>query len=133
MKRDSNRNYNAKANSYITEFVNAGKTSDGNRRSSELDMVEMGVRDQSTGAYSQQVNTASLTKSHRDHQPKVPPIPSDVYSRPKQVMARSTNAFSTDPNSGHIIVQQGYYQSRLDQMQNVYGSQEIGSKSFKTF
>ena len=111
MKRDSNRNYNARANSYITEFVKNGEA---NRRSGELDMVEMGTRDQSTGAYSQQVNTNSLTKSHRDHQPRVPPIPSDVYSRPKQVMARSTNAFSTDPNSNNIIVQQGYYQSRLD-------------------
>ena len=49
MKRDSNRNYNAKANSYITEFV-GGKNIDPNRRSSELDMGEMGTRDQSASA-----------------------------------------------------------------------------------
>ena len=44
MKRDSNRNYNARANSYITEFV-SGKNIDANRGSGELDMVEMGTRD----------------------------------------------------------------------------------------
>ena len=114
MKRDSNRNYNAKANSYITEFV-GGKNIDA-RRSGELDMVEMGTRDQSAsalhgvdrsiGAFSQQVNTNSaLARSHRDHQPKVPPIPNDVYARSKPNINRSYGALSTDPHAGAITVQ----------------------------
>ena len=115
MKRDSNRNYNAKANSYITEFV-GGKNIEANRRSDELDMVEMGTRDQtvqgvdrSIGAFSQQLNTNSaLARSHRE-QPRVPPIPNDVYARTKPNVNRSTNMFSTDPNAGAVTIQQGYY------------------------
>ena len=118
MKRDSNRNYNSKANSYITEFV-GGKNVEANRKSGELDMVEMGTRDQSTGAlqgvdrsigaFSHQVNTSNsaLARSHRD-QPRVPPIPNDVYARAaKNNVNRTTSAFnfSTDPNAGAITVQ----------------------------
>ena len=104
MKRDSNRNYNTKANSYITEFV-SGKNIEANRRSGELDMVEMGTRDQSVDRSIGAFSTGGLARSHRDHQPKVPPIPTDVYARPpKPAVNRSTNVFSTDP-AGSITVQ----------------------------